>query len=178
MPKRTTTLLLALCAAATLSAQGHARLREAWGKIDYKGQPWVENVSQPNKISHGLQNRHIALWASHGRYYDQEKAQWMWQRPNLFSTTEDLYTQTIVVPFLIPMLENAGAVVFTPRERDWQKQEVIVDNDTHPTPQYLEVNTQQPWVATAIPGFAQRKRYYFEGDNPFQDGTARMALTT
>ena len=27
------------------------------------------------------------------------------------------------------MLENAGANVFTPRERDTQKQEVIVDND-------------------------------------------------
>ena len=27
------------------------------------------------------------------------------------------------------MLENAGVNVFTPRERDTQKQEVIVDND-------------------------------------------------
>ena len=48
---------------------------------------------------------------------------------NLFGTTEDLYTQTIVIPYLFPMLENAGAVVVSPRERDWQKQEVIVDND-------------------------------------------------
>ena len=30
------------------------------------------------------------------------------------------------------MLENAGAIVYTPRERDWQRNEVIVDNDTHP----------------------------------------------
>ena len=50
-------------------------------------------------------------------------------RPNLFGTTEDLFTQTIVVPYLIPMLQNAGAIVFTPRERDWQKKEIIVDND-------------------------------------------------
>lgn len=35
----------------------------------------------------------------------------------------------VIIPYLIPMLENAGANVFTPRERDTQKQEVIVDND-------------------------------------------------
>lgn len=57
------------------------------------------------------------------------KGYWKWQRPNLFGTTEDLYTQTIVIPYLLPMLENAGAVVISPRERNWQKQEVIVDND-------------------------------------------------
>ena len=27
------------------------------------------------------------------------------------------------------MLERAGAVIYTPRERDWQKNEVLVDND-------------------------------------------------
>ena len=100
-----------------------------WDGIDYKGKPWVSNISKPNNISLGLSNRHIALWASHGRYYDQKKGLWKWQRPNLFCTTEDLFTQTIVVPYLIPMLENAGATVFTPRERDWQTKEIIVDND-------------------------------------------------
>jgi hypothetical protein len=34
-----------------------------------------------------------------------------------------------VVPYLAPMLENSGAVVFLPRERDIQVNEVIVDND-------------------------------------------------
>jgi hypothetical protein len=38
-----------------------------WGNIDYNGQPWVKNISSPVKYTHGLQNRHIALWASHGR---------------------------------------------------------------------------------------------------------------
>ena len=61
--------------------------------------------------------------------------------PRLFGTTEDLFTQSFVVPYLIPMLENAGAIVFTPRERNWQRQEVIVDNNTCPAgSQYLEVN--------------------------------------
>ena len=78
----------------------------------------------------GLQNRHLSIWASHGRYYSQRDGRWMWQRPYLFCTTEDLFTQSFVVPFLIPMLENAGAIVYSPRERAWQKEEVIVDNDS------------------------------------------------
>ena len=117
----------------TTTAQAQEKV--IWGDIDYKGEPWVKNVSRPNEISEGLQNRHLSLWASHGYYYDQAKGFWKWQRPFLFGTTEDLFTQTIVVPYLIPMLENAGAVVFTPRERDWQKREIIIDNDD-PTPYY------------------------------------------
>ncbi len=34
-----------------------------------------------------------------------------------------------MLPYLVPMLENSGAVVMLPRERDVQKNEVIVDND-------------------------------------------------
>lgn len=83
----------------------------AWGKTEYEGSPWVMNDSRPYFVSHGLFDRHLSLWASHGRYYDGKKDRWKWQRPNLLGTTEDLFTQTIVIPYLIPMLENAGAVV-------------------------------------------------------------------
>ena len=121
-----------------------------WGDIDYKGKPWVRNISFPTKVTHGLQNRHLSLWASHGSYYDQKKGCWRWQRPKLFGTTEDLYTQTIVVPYLIPMLENSGAVVFTPRERDWQKEEVIVDNDGSRR-NYVEVTSHGKWQTTWFP---------------------------
>ena len=31
-----------------------------WGDIEYKGDPWVRNISRPNTITHGLYNRHIA----------------------------------------------------------------------------------------------------------------------
>lgn len=149
-----------------------------WGDIDYDGEPWVKNASSPLKITHGLQNRHIALWASHGRYYDKTRG-WRWQRPKLFCTTEDLFTQTIAVPYLIPMLENAGAVVFTPRERDWQKNEVIVDNDDpHHGTHYIEVNTKYEWESTGKKGFAYHAGAYTDGENPFNAGTARMTKTT
>lgn len=148
-----------------------------WGDIDYDGEPWVKNISQPVKYTHGLQNRHISLWASHGRYYDQSKGYWRWQRPNLFATTEDLFTQTIVVPYLIPMLENAGAIVFTPRERDWQKEEIIVDNDGSQN-YYFEIISGERWQNTSLAGFGWHEGNYQDLENPFVAGTARMAKTT
>lgn len=148
----------------------------AWRHIKYDGKPWVSNMSTPRHITQGLSNRHITVWASHGRYYDNSKRDWQWQRPNLFCTTEDLFTQTIVVPFLIPMLENAGAVVFTPRERDWQKKEYIVDNDTQDTTSLFTTNGT--WTTTEKSGFAYHNGTYTDRENPFLQGTALKTATT
>ena len=151
-----------------------------WEDTDYSGRPWVSCSSRPYDISRGLNGRHIALWASHGRYYDNAENEWRWQRPSLFATTEDLFTQTIVVPYLIPMLENAGAVVFTPRERDWQRNEVVIDNDDLHTSllYYREQGLHSQWTYAPKPGFATRKAVYREGDNPFEAGTVRQCETT
>lgn len=67
---------------ASLSSQ--AQNKTTWGSNEYDGAPWVQNVSKPNTIDNGLENRHISLWASHGRYYDAGKGVWKWQRPILF----------------------------------------------------------------------------------------------
>lgn len=155
--------------------------RALWGRIDYKGAPWVSNASAVTKISHGLSGRHVAVWASHGRYYDNKKGFWKWQRPNLFGTTEDLFTQTIVVPFLIPMLQNAGAVVFTPRERDWQTDEYIIDADGNLPASargYDEYSEGKPWTSTGQRGFAAHAGHYLDGENPFEAGSARMIKAT
>lgn len=145
---------------------------------DYKGAPWVKNVSRPNEISRGLQDRHIALWQSHGNYFKNDKGEWGWQRPRLFCTTEDLFTQSFVLPYVIPMLENAGAIVYTPRERDTQKNEIIVDNDTPNASLYLEVGSKKAkWAAASVMGFAQKKTIYKDGENPFADGTCRFIPT-
>lgn len=152
------------------------KTREIKEDIEYKGIPWVYNGSRPISITKGLQNRHLSVYASHGRYYNKNKNRWQWQRPNLFCTNEDLYTQTIVVPYLIPMLEKAGAVVFTPRERDWQKNEIIIDNDNKTLlPYYTEINVGTEWKDAGIKGFANTEKYYDDGENPFEKGTTRAA---
>ena len=96
-----------------------------WGAVEHQDLPWTTILSKPYSVTNGLQDKHMAVWASHGRYYDFKTDAWRWQRPNLFNTCEDILTPSIVVPMLMPMLENAGAYVMLPRERDIQKNEVI-----------------------------------------------------
>lgn len=159
--------------------QTYVNAKGLWGNIDYYGEPWVKNLSAPHKITQGLQGRHLSVWASHGRYYNIAKKQWKWQRPNLYCTTEDLFTQTIVVPYLIPMLERAGAYVFTPRERDWQRNEIIVDNDMDDNDiSYVEDNGRYRWKDAEESGFALHGGVYVDGENPFTAGTVRQARTT
>ena len=90
---------------------------------------WVTNTSRPYTAKQGLDGKHIALWGSHGQYYHQPSESWRWQRAKVWSTVEDLYTTSYTMPFLVPMLENAGAVVVQPRERDTQVREVVVDDE-------------------------------------------------
>ncbi|MBR4842207.1 MAG: xanthan lyase [Bacteroidaceae bacterium] len=97
-----------------------------WNDIRYDGSPWKRNESLPYSPVSGLSGIHMAVTPSHGYYYDQGDTLWEWQRPPLYCTHEDLLTQSFAYPFLIPMLENAGAVVYTARERDWQHRSVTV----------------------------------------------------
>ena len=174
-----THIKLLLSLVLTILVSQYLPAQTTWGIIDHNGEPWVKNVSRPYSIERGLEARHIALWASHGRYFDNNERKWRWQRPALFGTTEDLYTQTIVIPYLIPMLENAGAVVFTPRERDWQRNEVIIDNDRPLLlGNYQEKSQRQQWLTAPEPGFAFHAEPYHDEENPFEAGTARMIETT
>jgi hypothetical protein len=105
-------------------------------------------------------------------------ARWEWQRARIFQTVEDLYTMSYVLPYLTPMLENAGAVVMLPRERDTQPNEVIVDND-NPESGYSEMNGYYSWTKDKIDaqGFAHTKEIYTGYDNPFKMGTFRSTGT-
>lgn len=128
----------------------------------------------------GLSGRHIALWQSHGLYYNAGSARWVFQRSATHSTLEDIYTQSYVLPFLIPMLENAGAVVMTPRERDPQVYEVVCDNDPSFSAERTgllrrkgKYSESGSWK-DAGEGFADALEYYSDHDNPFSMGTARQ----
>ena len=151
-------------------------------KKEYTGAPWVTNASKPYKATKGLEGAHIALWPSHGLYYKQATREWSWQRPRLFCTNEDLFTQNFVNPYIIPMLQNAGAIVFTPRERDWQSNEVIIDNDTPNTDGYYIEHTSSKsksnWASPKSAGFANYKQIYAVTDTPLVDGTSRYIAST
>jgi len=136
--------------------------------------PLIRNIDSP-EYQKGLEGKNIALWQSHGRYFDENREEWIWQRPCLFQTVEDMFTQSFVLPFLVPMLENAGAYVMLPRERDIQRNEVIADFDITDTQYgYAEYDETGKW-ADAGPGFAALKPTYIKTENPFTMGSARKA---
>ncbi len=123
---------------------------------------WVTNTSRPYSAKHGLDGKHIALWGSHGQYFHQPTESWRWQRAKVWSTVEDLYTTSYTMPFLVPMLENAGAVVVQPRERDTQTYEQVVDDS--------QATLKGQWAIGEGAGWANPTTHLLEGDNPFTKG--------
>ena len=140
--------------------------------------PLITNTSRPFEADRGLLGHHLAVWQSHGWYYEQKLGKWQWQRARIFQTVEDLYTQSYVLPYLVPMLENAGANVLLPRERDTQSHEVIIDNDHNRSQStYKERKGKEKWNDGETPGFANLKGNYQAGENPFKMGTFREIPT-
>lgn len=131
-------------------------------------EPLVRNNSKPFVPSKGLYGRHIALWNSHGWYYENSLDRWEWQRARNFQIVEDIFPTAYVLQYLVPMLENAGAYTMLPRERDFNTQEIIVDNDIGGE-SYVE---NGKWESCGY-GYGPSEKPYQSGENPFQMGTAR-----
>lgn len=148
----------------------------------YRKNPnFVEEVHPIVTATKGMDNDIIALWHSHGRYF--KEGSWTWQRPFLFETAEDIYTMGYILPYVVPMLENAGAYVMLPRERDPNKHEVIVDNDTneggqlYSQPFYKEQNGANKWTTGEEEGFIYDLPDFRDTENPFENGTYRQVAT-
>ena len=154
------------------SFKSHNRASQPSGREEF--------VTQYNglKYEKGLSGRNIALWQSHGHIFDNGARRWNWQRPCLFQTVEDMYTQSYVLPYLVPMLENAGAYLLMPRERDIQTNEVIADNDEGCSMRGTADYTEKGKWKNVDEGFADVKETYMDFESPFGLGTARKADCT
>lgn len=118
----------------------------------------------------GLYGNSIALWNSHGYYYEMSLDRWEFQRAKLFGTVEDLSITGYVLSYLAPMLERAGANVFIPRERDIQTNEVVVDNDRSSGSSIFRLSSGSS--ATVFPTGFLLTDTIFTGFNPFRSGTS------
>ena len=148
--------------------------RAADSHLAKHGSRWITPLSTPYTPEQGLKGKHIALWSGHGYYYSHSENRWKWQRAPFFSTIEDLLPYSYITQYLAPMLENAGAYVLMPRERDTQPLEIIIDNGD---PFYSERNADRGnnrWKDAPGPGFSNHKEYLNSGENPFCSGTARI----
>ncbi|MGE4287255.1 MAG: xanthan lyase [Salinivirgaceae bacterium] len=136
-------------------------------KFNRKSRSIKTNISKPIDKEPVLQDINIALWHSHGWYYEPSLDRWEWQRARLFQTVEDLSTMAYVLQGVVPMLENAGVQVFLPRERSLQTQEVIVDNNGSTGNSIYRENIKSKTSGT---GFAIGNPPY-STENPFKLGT-------
>lgn len=148
-------------------------------KYRKKNEKFITSQDPNDNYTQGLNGNIIALWQSHGWYFEPKLNRWEWQRARLMQTVEDLYTQSYVMPFLMPMLENAGAYVFSPRERDINLFEQVVDTDgSYAYKGYSEHKKGEKWQDGEGVGFAYNRKEYRDNENPFKEGSYRVIKTS
>lgn len=147
-----------------------------------KNIPFVYSTDPFGNYSKGMAGDIVAVWHSHGRYF-APGGFWSWQRPLLFQTLEDVFTMQYILPYVVPMLENSGAYVLLPRERDINPNEVIVDFDTNPGGQlfsqtyYREIVGNTKWETGEDEGFIYDLPDFRDTENPFEGGQYRQTTT-
>ncbi len=134
---------------------------------------WITNESRPFTPREGLHNQYLALWSGHGYHYSNEEERWKWQRAPYFTTIEDLFTFDYLISFIAPMLENAGAHVLIPRERDHSTTEIIIDSNSPFYNERTDIHRNaHKWHDTQS-GYSAEKKVLKDNENPFTAGKAR-----
>lgn len=127
----------------------------------------------------GLSGKVVYVSAGHGFSWDPALDRWTTQRGNTNDIVEDLVSAEAIDQLLTTYLENAGATVFTVRERDMNPQMVIVDAQAGGATSgegegaYGETGA---WQDSGSGGFAGGLAPYVEGENPFALGASRVTL--
>lgn len=118
------------------------------------GQPPIYGQGRPQGA---LSGKTIFVSAGHGWYWAWTGTTWVWttQRGVNCDLVEDFSNAEIVDSYLLRYLWNAGADVWTVRERDMNTVEVIVDNDGG-APGYQETGTWYTSVYTGYQGLTYR----------------------
>lgn len=140
-----------------------------------KHNAFITSLDENKRYKKGLDGNIVAVWPSHGWYFEPYLNRWEWQRARMFQTVEDMYTHSYMLPFIIPMLENAGAYVWNARERDTHNYGAVVDNDGgQAQKRYHETNGKKKWKNGEGNGFAFNRSEYKDFENPFEEGSYRM----
>ncbi|MEM9822290.1 MAG: N-acetylmuramoyl-L-alanine amidase [Bacteroidota bacterium] len=113
----------------------------------------LEGEAQPRGL---LTGKTVWLSAGHGWQYHKRKKTFKTQRHNSHGLVEDFVTIETVNYHLLKYLYNAGANVWTVRERDMNTHEVIIDNDQG-KPNYRE---EGKWITSPTKGYNGRTYRY------------------
>ncbi len=131
-------------------------------------QPYSAPADNPGPAQGALSGKAIYLSQCHGWIWSETLGRFATQRGNIHETVEDMHNPEGMNQYLTAYLENAGAQVFTVKERDIQPETAIVDNDGGGAG-YTETGSG---FETYLDGFAIAGSYAY-GVDPFDAGTTR-----
>jgi hypothetical protein len=123
-------------------------------------------IDNPGSQQGFLSEKAVYLSQCHGWIYYDSLGRFSTQRGNLLDTVEDFHNPEGANQFLIQYLENAGANVFTAKERDLNSNMAISDNDAEG---YFETGTG---FIDGAAGYRDDSPWLY-GENPFDAGTTR-----
>lgn len=123
-------------------------------------------TDHPGAASGFLSGRAVYISQCHGWIWSEVLNRFATQRGAVWNTVEDFHNPEGANFYLTRYLENAGAAVFTTKERDPNPHLAIVDDGG---PGYTELGSS---FTNGEAGFAPRTTYPY-GTNPFTLGTTR-----
>jgi hypothetical protein len=141
---------------------------EVYGRIpmEYSEKSALTFPNKAQPFGH-LYGKTVWLSPGHGWLYNNNVKRYITQRGNNFGLVEDFSNEEAVNYYLLKYLYNAGANVWSVRERDMNTHEIIVDNDDG-APSYSEVGT---WGSGSASGY-KGKTYRFSWTKNKEDAQA------
>jgi N-acetylmuramoyl-L-alanine amidase len=107
----------------------------------------------PKTKKGALENK--TVWVSAGHGWRWHLGDWRTQRTNTNGIVEDFSNIEAINYYLLKYLENAGANVWTVRERDMNTNEIIVDDESK------GFSTTGNWSKSTAPGYSKSYRYMY-----------------
>lgn len=130
--------------------------------------PYGPTGDMPGPGDGALNDKAVYLSQCHGWIWYDSLGRFSTQRGNLYDTVEDFHNPEGANHYLVHYLENAGARVYTARERDSNPEMDIVDDGD---PGYSESGT----IEAGYRGFSNSADGWDYGEGPFDSGSTRRA---
>ena len=132
--------------------------------------PIAHPADHPGASVGALSGKAVYLSQCHGWIWYDSLGRFSTQRGNVYDTVEDFHNPEAANHYLAAMLENAGAAVFTVKDRGMNPESVVIDNDAPASGgSYTEQGSDfedfgDGWGAAATWPY---------GHDPFDTGTTR-----
>jgi hypothetical protein len=132
--------------------------------------PIAHPADHPGATQGVLSGKAVYISQCHGWIWYDSLGRFSTQRPNVYDTVEDFHNPEAANWYLTALLENAGAAVFTVKDRGMNTASVVIDNDAPRSGGgYTEAGSGFEDYAA---GWGAGDTWSY-GEDPFDSGTTR-----